>query len=195
MKITSFNPLIVTKDAEATIALFEAMGFERRHKKTGINGADNITSVRMRYTGEDGKVFHVDIAESPRVPNDMMSIRMNVGDFDEAYRMLEEKGFTNAQGDWITNTGTSKSTMMVSPSGFSISVTEHIKDKKQDTSVKDFYKKVDQTKLKEALSSDTPEALKNAAKDAGFELSDEQLEYIAGGYAPQSDHDSSTTSE
>ena len=31
MKITSFNPLIVTKDAASTIALFEALGFERRH--------------------------------------------------------------------------------------------------------------------------------------------------------------------
>jgi hypothetical protein len=128
MKITSFNPLIVTKDAEAAIALFEALGFERRHKKTGINGDDDITSVRMKYTSEDGKVFHVDIAESARVPRDITSIRMNVDDFDEAFKMLEEKGFKNAQGDRITDTGTSKSTMMVSPSGFSVSVTEHIKD-------------------------------------------------------------------
>ena len=128
MKITSFNPLIVTKDAEAAIALFEALGFERRHKKTGINGDDDITSVRMKYTSEDGKVFHVDIAESARVPRDITSIRMNVENFDEAFKMLEEKGFKNAQGDRITDTGTSKSTMMVSPSGFSVSVTEHIKD-------------------------------------------------------------------
>ena len=127
MKITTFNPQIVTKDAESLIALFEALGFERRHKKTGINDA-GITSVRMRYTSEDGKVFHVDIAGSPRVPRDITSIRMNVDDFDEAYRMLEEKGFKNAQGDRITDTGTSKSTMMVSPSGFPISITEHIKD-------------------------------------------------------------------
>ena len=41
--------------------------------------------------------------------------------------MLEEKGFKNAQGDRITDTGSSKSTMMVSPSGFSISVIEHIR--------------------------------------------------------------------
>lgn len=128
MKITSFNPLIVTKDAEAAIALFEALGFERRHKKTGINGDDDITSVRMKYTSEDGKVFHVDIAESARVPRDITSIRMNVDNFDEAFKILEEKGFKNAQGDRITDTGTSKSTMMVSPSGFSVSVTKHIKD-------------------------------------------------------------------
>ncbi len=126
MTITSFNPLIVTKDAEATIALFEALGFERRHMKTGINDKD-ITSVRMRYTGEDGKVFHVDVTSAP-VPQDITTIRMNVRDFDEAYKLLEEKGFKNAQGDRITNTGSSKSTMMVSPSGFSISITEHIRN-------------------------------------------------------------------
>ena len=126
MTITSFNPLIVTKDAEATIALFETLGFERRHMKTGINDKD-ITSVRMRYTGEDGKVFHVDVTNAP-VPQSITSIRMNVRDFDEAYRMLEEKGFKNAQGDKITNTGSSKSTMMVSPSGFSISIAEHIRN-------------------------------------------------------------------
>jgi hypothetical protein len=124
MTITSFNPLIVTKNAEETIALFEALGFERRHMKTGIN--ETIASVRMRYTGEDGKVFHVDVASTP-VPQDITTIRMNVRDFDEAYKMLEEKGFKNAQGGKITDTGTSKSTMMVSPSGFSISIAEHIR--------------------------------------------------------------------
>ena len=118
MTITSFNPLIVTKDAEGVIALFEALGFERRHMKTGINGS--ITSVRMRYENEDGKVFHVDVTQAP-VPRDITSIRMNVRDFAEAYKMLEEKGFKNAQGEKITHTGSSIATMMVAPSGFAIS--------------------------------------------------------------------------
>lgn len=125
MTITSFNPLIVTQHAQETIALFEALGFERRHMKTGINDKD-ISSVRMRYTGEDGKVFHVDVTSAP-VPQDITTIRMNIRDFDEAYQMLEEKGFKNAQGEKVTNTGSSKSTMMVSPSGFSISIAEHIR--------------------------------------------------------------------
>ena len=126
MKITSFNPLIVTKDAEAVIALFEAMGFERRHKKTGINGKD-VTSVRMRYTNEDGKNFHVDVTHAS-VEQDISTIRMNIDNFDEAYEMLQAKGFRNAQGEKITDTGSSRSTMMVSPSGFSISIAQHIKD-------------------------------------------------------------------
>lgn len=126
MKITSFNPCIITKDAESVIALFEALGFERRHTKTGINDAD-ITSVRMRYTNEDSKVFHVDVTQAP-VPKDITSIRMNVRDFDEAYKLLKEKGFTNAQGEKITHTGSSVATMMVSPSGFAINVGEHIRE-------------------------------------------------------------------
>ena len=126
MTITGFNPLIVTKDAEAVIALFEELGFERRNEKTGINDGD-VTAVSMRYTGEDGKVFHMSIASAP-VPQDITSIRMNVRDFDEAYRMLTEKGFQNAQGEKITDTGTSKATMMVSPSGFAIGLSEHIRN-------------------------------------------------------------------
>ena len=126
MQITSFNPAIITSDAQSVIALFEALGFERRHKKTGINDAD-ITAVRMRYTNEDGKVFHVDVTQAP-VPRDITSIRMNVRDFDEAYKLLEEKGFKNAQGEKITHTGSSIATMMVSPSGFAINVGEHIRE-------------------------------------------------------------------
>ena len=125
MKITSFNPLIVTKDAEPVIALFEALGFERRHKKTGINDKD-ISTVRMKYTGEDGKEFQVDVSQAP-VPQDIPSITMNVRDFDEAYKLLEEHGFKNTQGDKVTDTGSSKSTMMVSPSGFTVTVVEHIR--------------------------------------------------------------------
>ena len=50
MKITSFNPLIATKDAASTIALFEALGFERRHTKESI-GLDNVTDVRIMIIG------------------------------------------------------------------------------------------------------------------------------------------------
>ena len=126
MKITSFNPLIVTSNAETVIATFEALGFERRHKKTGINDSD-IYDVRLRLENEDGKVFHVDVTQAP-VPQDITTIRMNVDNFEEAYELLQAKGFKNAQGDKITETGSSRSTMMVSQSGFSISISQHIKD-------------------------------------------------------------------
>ena len=126
MKITAFNPSIITSDAQSVIALFEALGFERSHTKTGINDED-ITSVSMKLTNEDGKVFRVSVTQAP-VPRDITAIRMNVRDFDEAYKLLEEKGFKNAQGEKVTHTGSSIATMMVSPSGFAINVGEHIRE-------------------------------------------------------------------
>ena len=33
MKITSFNPLIITKNAADTVKLFEELGFEVKHNK------------------------------------------------------------------------------------------------------------------------------------------------------------------
>ena len=121
MKITAFNPIIITPKADETIALFEALGFERRHQKDGIN--ENITSVDLKNA--DG--FRMDVTHVAQMPQAMTSIRMTVRDFDEAYKLLESHGFKNAQGEKITETGTSKATMMVSPSGFSISLSQHIR--------------------------------------------------------------------
>ena len=124
MKITAFNPFVLTEKSEEVIALFEALGFERRHKKTGINDAD-ITSISMK----DANGFHVNVAqvEPGYMPRDLTAIRMNVRDFDEAYNFLIDHGFKNAQGDKITDTGSSRSTLMFSPSGFAISLSQHIR--------------------------------------------------------------------
>ena len=122
MKITSFNPLIITKNAADTVKLFEELGFEVKHNKKGINGGE-VCSFSMK----DANGFHVDVTQSENVPQDICTIRMNVRDFDEAYELLTSKGFRNAQGDKITDTGTSKATMMASPSGFTISLIEHIR--------------------------------------------------------------------
>ena len=122
MKITSFNPLIVSQHSEEIIQLFEALGFEKRHRKTDIEGGAN-TSVRMK--NESG--FHVDVASSNHVPQDLMSIRINVDDFDEAYDFFMSRGFINPRGDRITETSSSTDTYLVSPSGFAITLCHHIK--------------------------------------------------------------------
>ncbi|MCR4645653.1 MAG: hypothetical protein K5695_09635 [Oscillospiraceae bacterium] len=123
MKITSFNPLIVTKDAENVIKLFEALGFERRHSLDANTGTTDFTSVRMK----NPEGFYVDVANVP-VPQDMTLIRINVDDFEEAYNFLLERGFTNPRGGHTVDTKTNKSAMMKSPSGFAFDLCQHIKD-------------------------------------------------------------------
>ncbi len=124
MKITSFNPLIVTKDSESAIALFEALGFERRHTKGGI-GDNNVTDVRMK----DANGFHVDVTQGT---GEWTMIRMNVDNLEEAVAFLEARGFHKARHDTANktiDTGSSRINIMVSPSGFILSVSQHIKDR------------------------------------------------------------------
>ena len=123
MKITSFNPLIVTRDAEAAIALFEEMGFTRRHTKEGIS-EDNVTDVRMK----DLNGFHVDVSLGT---GEWTMIRMNVDDLEEAIAFLEARGFHKARhavANKTIDTGSSKFNIMVSPTGFIFAVSQHIKD-------------------------------------------------------------------
>ena len=126
MKITSFNPLIVTKQPETVVSLFEALGFEKKHNPSGTSAIGNeYTAYRMA----DANGFHVDVASSaaPR-EQDLTAIRMNVDNFDEAYEFLTAHGFKNAQGGTVTDTGSAKACILYSPSGFGINLIQHIKD-------------------------------------------------------------------
>ncbi len=120
MKITSFNPLIVTKDAESAVKLFEEFGFECCHTKEKIS-ANNVTDIRMKDAGG----FHVDVSQGT---GEWTMIRMNVDDLEEAIAFLEEHGFHKARHavakDTI-DTGSSKFNIMVSASGFIIAVSQH----------------------------------------------------------------------
>lgn len=124
MKITTFNPLIVSKDAENVIKVFEALGFERRHSITVNSGGNDILNVRMK----DANGFYVDVAQVDSIPRDMTLIRMNVDDFDEAYQFLLSQGFKNTKGDATVDTATNKSACMISPTGFAFDLCQHIKD-------------------------------------------------------------------
>ena len=123
MKITGFSPLILTTDPENTIKLFEDLGFEKHHTKDNLEGREDVVGVRMKDAGG----FYVDIVESARTTQDMVTIRMNVDNFDDAREMLEKHGFKSFTGE-IVKDASSKSIGMYSPSGFSISLVEHIKD-------------------------------------------------------------------
>ena len=124
MKITTFNPLIITKDAEPITKLFGELGFEVRHNPGGF-GELNVDAIRMK----DENSFYLDISMPDiELPQDMTVIRMNVDDFDEAFKLLTEHGFKNFYGDKTMGTETATSTLMISPSGFAIMLIQHIKD-------------------------------------------------------------------
>jgi hypothetical protein len=123
MKITTFNPLIITKDPDSVIKLFEELGFKRRHTKEGI-GDDNTTDVRMK----DANGFYVDVA---RGDGEWTMIRINVDNFEEAIEFLTAHGFRKPRHESaskVVDTGSSKFTIMVSPSGFIVNISEHFKD-------------------------------------------------------------------
>lgn len=122
MKITSFNPLIVTKDAAPIVELFEELGFVRRHELAASTGTLDIENIRMKNDGG----FYVDISQVETVPQDLTLIRMNVPDFDEAYDYLISKGFTHQSGK-VVETKTNKSAMLRSPSGFAFDLCHHIR--------------------------------------------------------------------
>ena len=125
MKITSFNPMIVTEKSEEIIAFFEELGFEKKHKKKSTDNEEIYNTIL-----EDSNSFKLDIIQTNELPQgkDIMAIRINVDDFDEAYAFLLERGFKNIHGDKISDTGTSRTAILLSPSGFAIDLLQHIKE-------------------------------------------------------------------
>ena len=125
MKITTFNPMIVTNHLEEVVGLFEALGFEKRHIPSGTGASGNAyTDCRMK----DANGFYVDVAvTSAAIPRDIASIRMNVDDFDAAYQLLTDHGFKPSNGTPATESDSAKGLLMVSPSGFGITLVKHIR--------------------------------------------------------------------
>ncbi len=124
MKITTFNPQIITNDAETLEKLFEELGFEKKHNPKGV-GEYDVNAIRMK----DANGFHLDISQPEmQLPRDLVVIRMNVDNFDEAYEFLTARGFKNFYGDKTVDRKSSQSAIMISPSGFAINLIQHIKD-------------------------------------------------------------------
>ncbi len=123
MKITSFNPMILTPKADEVIRFFEELGFEKCHAPTVDTGRSLVTSTQMK----DADGHSIDIAGVESMERDMQIIRMNVDDFDEAYAMLTAKGFIHNGGGKPVETAANKSALMISPSGFAFDLCQHIK--------------------------------------------------------------------
>ena len=123
MKITSFSPLIMTNSSESIGKLFEELGFEKRHEKKDVT-ENNDSGFRMKNA--DG--FGLSIAQVNMIPRDMVAVQMNVDDFEETIDLLSSHGFKNMLGEGKDiDTGSSKTAVMIAPSGFAINVVKHIK--------------------------------------------------------------------
>ncbi len=127
MKITTFNPQIITKDAEPIVQLFQTLGFEKHHNPMGI-GKLNVEGIRMK----DANGFYLDVSSPDiQLPHDVTAVRMNVDDFEEAYQLLQKHGFKNFYGDGMVETKSSKSAVMISESGIVINLIHHIRNHDQ----------------------------------------------------------------
>lgn len=123
MKITSFEPQIITNNPEQVEEVFKALGFEKKHTKSDFTDR-KITGVVME--DKDGHRVDYSVPEI-EVPQDMTVIRINVRDFDEAYKLLLSFGFKNFYGENELSAASSKSAVMFSPSGFAINLAEHFR--------------------------------------------------------------------
>ena len=124
MKITTFDPIIVSPKADELISVFEALGFEKSHAPVTATSIGDVKSTRMKH--ENG--YHVDVADVKGIPQDRTYVRINVDNFEEAYDILLKHGFKNRQGENETiDSKRSKAATMISPSGFIIALVQHIK--------------------------------------------------------------------
>lgn len=124
MKITTFDPIIVTNNFDQVVGLFEALGFEKKHAPVTDTGKRNVRSFRMKHP----EGYHVDVADSSDAERDLTYIRMNVDNFDEAYDIFMAHGFKNKLGDGTIDSKSSKAATLVSPSGFTLALVQHIKN-------------------------------------------------------------------
>ncbi len=123
MKITAFNPAILTRQYDDVIKLFEELGFSKRHRND-VTNAQIESNIRMK----DENGFYIDINNADFVPQDATLIRMNVDNFDEGFKILTEHGFTNALGEGnFIETPFLKGAHMTSKTGMSIMLMHHKK--------------------------------------------------------------------
>ena len=124
MKITTFDPIIVTRKFDDAVGTFEALGFEKTHAPITDTGIHDVQSYRMK--NEDG--YHVDVADVDNITFDMEYIRINVDDFDAAYEIFMKHGFTNPRGDGTIDQKSSKTASLIAPTGYRVALVQHIKD-------------------------------------------------------------------
>jgi ABC-type sugar transport system permease subunit len=81
----------------------------------------------MFYAFRDASGNNLNIASADTLPQDITAIAINVDNFQEAYDFFIAHGFVNPRGDAVTDTSSSRATMLFSPSGYAVNIAEHIK--------------------------------------------------------------------
>ena len=84
MKITTFDPIIVTAKVEDAVEVFETLGFEKKHAPITDTGQRDVQSYRMKNA--DG--YHVDVADVNDIQQDMEYIRINAGGIDNIFCLV-----------------------------------------------------------------------------------------------------------
>ena len=125
MKITTFNPMIITNRPEEVLKYFEMFGFTKKHAPTmKMQNGEEFTDYRLE--NENGINMDVAAIKTP-LPMEVPAIRMNVDDFDEAYKMLTDVGYKPTHAEGFMETEHSKSVALIGPVGFTIYLVQHIK--------------------------------------------------------------------
>lgn len=124
MKITTFDPSIITKRPQAVIAAFETLGYTRSHNRVREDGV-SFSAVRMKNPSG----FHVDVIEAADAPikQDLTVIRVNVDDFDAAVALFKSRGYTEPNGFSTGKTRNSRYVYLRSPSGFFMDICQNVR--------------------------------------------------------------------
>ena len=121
MRISTFNPMVIIKDIDPVVELFENLGFKIRHTKEGT-ADEPFTDIRM----EDANGFHMDIIRSDNLPRESVTaIRMNVDNIEEGIALLSAHGFEKYKGYEVAHTESADSITMVSKSMIVMKLIRH----------------------------------------------------------------------
>ncbi|MCQ2050185.1 MAG: VOC family protein [Candidatus Saccharibacteria bacterium] len=87
MKVTAFNPALVTNNPDESIGFFKKLGFKIIKKLT----FDSVNDIEYILENESGQ--RMDIVYDEKIQKNMNVCRINVDDFDEAVNIFSEHGF------------------------------------------------------------------------------------------------------
>lgn len=122
MEIRAFRPIVFTSDASGIIAQFEKLGFVRKHEKD-MSETNGVVSGVMK----DAAGHTLATVQGPKFAQTFAGINIMVDDFDNAMKEFAEMGYVNIRTEGGADTGSSVATLLRSPEGLFVSVSQHIK--------------------------------------------------------------------